>query len=90
MDLALIPATLATLDLTSASRLVMLEARSLAEAHVPPFPPEFPALLTGVDSPELAAHLRDMLLAVYPPEHRHRHRGGWQEKRGKAPRPGQG
>jgi tetrapyrrole methylase family protein/MazG family protein len=69
MNLALNPATLATLDLTSTLRLVVLEARSLVEAHVPPFPPDFPALMTGVDSPELAAHLRDMLLAVYPPEH---------------------
>ena len=69
MDLSLLPAILANLNLASALRLVMLEARTLVEAHVPPFPPEIPALLMEVDSLDLAAHLREMLLAVYPPEH---------------------
>jgi tetrapyrrole methylase family protein/MazG family protein len=69
MDLSCVTSTFATLRLSPPSRLVLLEARTLADAHVPPFSPELPALLMGVDSPELAAHLREMLLTVYPREH---------------------
>jgi tetrapyrrole methylase family protein/MazG family protein len=69
MDFSLITSTLELLRIQPTSRLVLLEARTLADAHVPPFPSEFPALLMGVDSPELAAHLRDVLLTVYPREH---------------------
>jgi len=69
MDFSLVASTLESLRLPPTSRLVLLEARTLADAHVPPFPPEFPALLLGVDSPELAARLRDVLLTVYPWEH---------------------
>jgi tetrapyrrole methylase family protein / MazG family protein len=69
MDFSLVTSTLDMLSLPPTSRLVLLDARTLADAHVPPFPPEFPALLTGVDSPELAAHIREVLLTVYPREH---------------------
>ena len=69
MDFSLVTSTLDALRLPPTPRLVLLEARSLADAHVPPFPPEFPALLMGVDSPELGAHLRVVLLTVYPREH---------------------
>ncbi|RJP49621.1 MAG: nucleoside triphosphate pyrophosphohydrolase [Anaerolineaceae bacterium] len=69
MDFSLVTSTLDTLRIPPTSRLVLLEARTLADAHVPPFPSEFPALLTGVDAPELAAHIREVLLAVYPREH---------------------
>ena len=57
------------LRLSPTPRLVLLEARALADAHVPPFPSEFPVLLMGVDSPELASHVQDVLLTVYPREH---------------------
>jgi len=69
MNFSLVTSTLDALRIPPTSRLVLLEARTLADAHVPPFPSEFPALLTGVDSPELAAHLREVLLTVYPREH---------------------
>lgn len=69
MDFNLISSVFDTLRIQPPSRLVLLDARTLADAHVPPFPSEFPALLTDVDSPELAAHLREVLLAVYPREH---------------------
>ncbi len=69
MDFSLVASIFDTLRIQPPSRLVLLDARTLAGAHVPPFPPEFPALLTDVDSPELAAHLREVLLAVYPREH---------------------
>ena len=69
MDFSLVASIFDTLRIQPPSRLVLLDARTLADAHVPPFPSEFPALLTDVDSPELAAHLREVLLAVYPREH---------------------
>jgi tetrapyrrole methylase family protein/MazG family protein len=69
MDFDLVSQALGSLNLRDASRLVLLEAGTLADAHVPPFPSEFPVLLTGVDSPELAARVREALLAVYPREH---------------------
>ncbi len=69
MDFTLVSSAFETLRIQPTSRLVLLDARTLADAHVPPFPSEFPALLTGVDSPELAARVRDVLLTVYPREY---------------------
>jgi tetrapyrrole methylase family protein/MazG family protein len=74
MDFSMLASTFSTLRTSTAlstslqptSRLVLLEARTLADVHVPPYPPELPALLMGVDSGELAMQLRGMLLAVYP------------------------
>jgi tetrapyrrole methylase family protein/MazG family protein len=37
--------------------------------HYPPFPPDMPVLLTGLDSPELAMEVKNVLLVVYPKEH---------------------
>jgi len=68
MDFSLVTSTFETLRISPPSRLVVLDARTLADAHVPPFPSEFPALLVGVDSPDLAAHIREVLLTVYPRE----------------------
>jgi len=69
MDISLLPQIFATLRLDPPSRLTLLDARTLTGKHVPPFPAEFPALLTDVDSAELAAHVREVLLTVYPKEH---------------------
>ena len=71
MDLSLVASAFETLRLTPPSKLTLLEAQTLASvsAHVPPFPPDMPALLTGVDSRELALQVKKVLLAVYPQEH---------------------
>ncbi len=69
MNFSLIAQTFETLRIPPPSRLVLLEARTLASAHVPPHPPDMPALLTGVDSPELTMQLKNMLLTTYPKEH---------------------
>ncbi|MEW6239524.1 MAG: nucleoside triphosphate pyrophosphohydrolase [Chloroflexota bacterium] len=69
MDLSLAASAIETLRLSPTPRLLLLEARTLASAHVPPYPPDMPVLLTGVDSPELAAHIREVLLTVYPRKH---------------------
>jgi len=69
MDFALISSVFETLRLTPPSRLILLEAPSLASAHVPPYPPDAPALFVGVDAPDLAAHIKSVLLTTYPAEH---------------------
>ena len=69
MDLSLVTSVFETLRIPLPPRLTLLEARTLASAHVPPFPPDMPALLAGVDSRELALHLQEVLLAVYPKDH---------------------
>ena len=66
MDFKLVSSVFKTLRIAPPSKLTLLEAQSLALAHVPPFPPDMPALLTGVDSPELALQMEKILLAVYP------------------------
>lgn len=69
MDFNLVSSIFETLRITPPSKLILLEAQTLASAHVPPFPPDMPALLTGIDSLELALQIKKVLLAVYPKEH---------------------
>jgi tetrapyrrole methylase family protein/MazG family protein len=69
MDLPSIAQIFDVLRIPPPSKLVLFEARTLASAHVPPYPPDVPALLTDIDSQELALHLRDVLLTTYPAGH---------------------
>jgi len=69
MDFALVSKTFEVLQITPPSKLVLLEAQTLFAAHVPTYPPDMPALLTNVDSRELALHLKSVLLTTYPKEH---------------------
>jgi tetrapyrrole methylase family protein / MazG family protein len=69
MDFSLVTSTFETLRIPPPPKLILLEAPTLASAHVPPFPPDMPVLLTGVDAPELALHLKSVLLTTYPEEH---------------------
>jgi tetrapyrrole methylase family protein / MazG family protein len=69
MDLLLATTTFETLRLAPPSKLILLEAATLRSAHVPPHPADCPALLTGVDSRELAQQLSIVLAAIYPLEH---------------------
>ncbi len=68
MNLALVTQTFDTLRIPPPPRLTLLDAATLASAHVPPFPPDMPALILGIDSKELALQVRDVLLAAYPSE----------------------
>jgi len=69
MDFSLVTSVFETLRIEPPSRLILLEAQTLSSAHVPPYPPDMPVLLTGVDSSDLALHLKTVLLATYPKEH---------------------
>src|ERR1041384_4362828 len=69
MDFNLVARIFNALEIDPPSKLILLEAQTLASAHVPPYPPDMPVLLTNVDSRELALHLKDVLLTTYPAEH---------------------
>ncbi len=69
MDLALVSHVFETLCIPPPSKLTLLEAQTLSSAHVPPFPPDVPALIISIDSQELALQVKKVLLAVYPQEH---------------------
>jgi tetrapyrrole methylase family protein/MazG family protein len=69
MDFSLIESVFETLRLTPPSKLTLLEAPTLSSAHVPAFAPDSPALITDLDSRELALQVKNVLLATYPKEH---------------------
>ncbi|RIK29506.1 MAG: nucleoside triphosphate pyrophosphohydrolase [Anaerolineae bacterium] len=69
MDFTLVSLIFDALRISPPLRLTLLDASTLASAHVPPFPPDTAALIVGIDSPESAAHLKEVLLTAYPREH---------------------
>ncbi len=69
MDFPLVASTFEALRMPPPSKLTLLDAATLASAHVPPFPPDMPALLVGVNSKKLALHVKGVLLTIYPAEH---------------------
>lgn len=69
MDFKLVSSVFGALRIAPPPKLMLLEAQTLSSAHVPPYPPDMPVLLTDIDSRELALHLKDILLTTYPKEH---------------------
>ncbi|MCA1899619.1 MAG: nucleoside triphosphate pyrophosphohydrolase [Chloroflexi bacterium] len=69
MDFAPLSSVFETLRLTPPPRLTLLDAQILASAHYPPFPPDAPALLMGLASPELALRVKNVLSVIYPQRH---------------------
>jgi len=69
MDFSLVTSIFETLHIEPPPKLILLEARTLASVHVPPYPPDTPVLFIGVDSDELALQLKTVLLTTYPKEH---------------------
>ena len=69
MDFSLVSQTFDVLRLSPPPKLILLEAQTLSAAHVPPYPPDVPALLVGIESRELILHLKNVLLTTYPKEH---------------------
>ena len=69
MDFALATKIFDVLGISLPSKLILLEAQTLASAHVPPYPPDMPVLCTHIDSQVLALHLKDVLMTTYPREH---------------------
>lgn len=69
MDFHLVAQSFNVLEIMPPSRLILLEAQALASAHVPPYPPDMPALLSNVDSQTLLLRLKQVLLTTYPDDH---------------------
>ena len=69
MDFTLLAKNFDLLGFPPPSKLILLDAQTLATAHVPPYPPDMPVLLTNVESRELALHLKTVLLTTYPEQH---------------------
>lgn len=69
MDFTLVGQTFDILRIPPPSKLILLEAGTLASAHVLPYPPDIPVLFTNVDSQILAQQLKIVLLTTYPREH---------------------
>jgi tetrapyrrole methylase family protein/MazG family protein len=69
MDFSLVASVFETLRISPPSKLILLEARTLSSAHVPPGPPDVPTLITELDSLELALQVKTVLLGIYPKEH---------------------
>src|SRR5512145_3308097 len=69
MDFNLVRQIFEVLGISPPAKLVLLEAQTLSSAHVTPYPPDMPVLVTDIDSYELALHLKNVLLTAYPKEH---------------------
>lgn len=80
MDFSLIAKTFDMLRITPPSKLILLEAGTLSSAHVPPYPPDMPVLITGIVSSELALQLKSVLLTTYLKEHKIQWVSGGEKK----------
>jgi len=69
MDFSLVTSVFDVLRIPPPSKLILLEAGTLASAHVPSYPPDMAVLFTNIDSQAIALQLQSVLLTTYPIEH---------------------
>ncbi len=67
--LSFIEPTLSALGVDPLPHLVIIDALELATAHVPPFPPDAPALIAQIHSKAVANDVKLTLMETYPDEH---------------------
>jgi tetrapyrrole methylase family protein/MazG family protein len=67
--LSFIEATFTALNLDPLPQTVIVDALLLAEAHVPTFPPDSPALIAQIHSSSVASDVKLTLMEIYPDEH---------------------
>jgi tetrapyrrole methylase family protein/MazG family protein len=67
--LSFLEPTCSALGIDPFPNLSLADALTLSGAHVPPFPPDAPALVAQIYSRMVAAEVKMTLLAVYPDEH---------------------
>jgi tetrapyrrole methylase family protein/MazG family protein len=67
--ISFIEPTFAALGIDPLPQTALIDALELASAHVPPFPPDTPALIAQIYSPVIASEVKLTLMEVYPPEH---------------------
>lgn len=57
------------LDLDSLQSLSIVDGKTFSTRHIPPFPPDAPALVTAIETESQLAQVARVLCAVYPPGH---------------------
>ncbi len=67
--LSFIEPTLTALGVDPLPHLAIVDALQLATAHVPPFPPDSPALIAQLHSRSIANEVKLTLMETYPDEH---------------------
>ena len=67
--LSFIEPTFSALGIDPLPHLAIVDALELASAHVPPFPPDAPALIAQIHSKEVANEVKLTLMESYPDEH---------------------
>ncbi len=67
--LSFIEPTFAALGIDPLPHLAILDALELSTAHVPPFPPDAPALIAQIHSRAVANEVKLTLMETYPDEH---------------------
>jgi tetrapyrrole methylase family protein/MazG family protein len=67
--LSFIEPTLTALGIDPLPHLAIVDALELASAHVPPFPPDAPALIAQLHSRQIANEVKLTLMELYPDEH---------------------
>ena len=67
--LSFIEPTFTALGIDPLPHLAILDALVLASAHVPPFPPDAPALIAQIHSRAVANEVKLTLMETYPDEH---------------------
>lgn len=70
MDLKLVSSIFETLRLDPPPKLTLLEGAVFTSLHYPPAPPDADVLILNIDSSELAAQVRTVLLAAYAGGHK--------------------
>ena len=67
--ISFIEPSLTALSLDPLPHLTIMDALELATDHVPPFPPDAPALIAQVHSKAIANEVKLTLMEIYPDEH---------------------
>jgi tetrapyrrole methylase family protein / MazG family protein len=67
--LSFIEPTFSALHIDPLPHLAIIDALELASAHVPPFPPDAPALIAQIHSKAVANDIKLTLMEIYPDEH---------------------
>jgi tetrapyrrole methylase family protein/MazG family protein len=67
--LSFIEPVLSALGVDPFPHLALMDALELGSAHVPPFPPDAPALIAQIYSPLVASEVKLTLMEVYPDQH---------------------
>jgi tetrapyrrole methylase family protein / MazG family protein len=67
--LSFIEPTFSALGIDPLPHLAIIDALELAGAHVPPFPPDAPALIAQIHSRAVANEVKLTLMEIYPDEH---------------------